>query len=135
MALGSTAADGRKPVVFVIDDDQDFLEAVRATIACAGLVPVVYTSPAQFLREYSPVSEACIVLDVRMPQMSGFEVLGKLREHDAPNPVIMISGASIEKEARELQVAVVAKPFDPEELLLRIEEAIASQGPREVSAR
>jgi two-component system response regulator FixJ len=122
-----------EPLVHVIDDD----EAVRASLAfrleMADLPNRTYASPVDFLSVASSLKEGCIVTDVRMPEMSGLELIRRLHDRGVGLPIIVITGhgdVPLAVEAmREGVKDFIEKPFDDEVLLASIRRALASQTP------
>ncbi|MCU0703242.1 MAG: response regulator [Fimbriiglobus sp.] len=116
------------PTVFVVDDD----DAVRKAVASAGGLlghPVrAFASAAAFLAAYTPDQPGCLVLDVKMPGMTGLELQRKLANDGVPLPVVMISGHAdvrIAVEAMTLgAVTLLEKPFRLDELLGQVQKAI-----------
>jgi FixJ family two-component response regulator len=116
------------PTVFVVDDD----DAVRKAVAAAGGLlghPVrAFASAADFLTAYSPDAAGCLVLDVKMPGMTGLELQRKLADDGVSLPVVMISGHAdvrIAVEAMTLgAVTLLEKPFSLDELLAQVRKAI-----------
>jgi FixJ family two-component response regulator len=116
------------PTVFVVDDD----DAVRKAVASAGGLlghPVrSFASAADFLTAYTPDQSGCLVLDVKMPGMSGLELQRKLADDGVSLPVVMISGHAdvrIAVEAMTLgAVTLLEKPFSLDELLGQVRKAI-----------
>jgi FixJ family two-component response regulator len=80
------------PTVFVVDDDQQVRESLDALIQSMNLDVECYASGREFLDRYSPERPGCVVLDLRMPQLGGQEVIDELNARDADVPIIMISG-------------------------------------------
>lgn len=117
-----------KPTVFVVDDD----DAVRRAVASAGGLlghPVrAFASAAEFLAAYSPDLPGCLVLDVKMPGMTGLELQRKLADDGVTLPVVMISGHAdvrIAVEAMTLgAITLLEKPFSLDELLAQIRKAL-----------
>ena len=64
----------RKPVVYIVDDDDGMRRALTVLMTTVGYQPVAFASPSEFLAKYDPTQPSCLVLDVRMPEMSGLEV-------------------------------------------------------------
>jgi FixJ family two-component response regulator len=116
------------PTVFVVDDD----DAVRAAVAAAGGLlghPVrAFASAAAFLAAYTADQPGCLVLDVKMPGMSGLELQRKLADDGVTLPVVMISGHAdvrIAVEAMTLgAVTLLEKPFALDALLGHVRTAI-----------
>lgn len=117
-----------EPTVFVVDDDEDMRNSLQRLLDVAGMRVEVYDSAVAFLESYSPRRPGCLVLDVRMPGMSGLELQEKLQSRGARIPVIIITGhADVPKAVRALRSGAmdfIEKPFNARELLRRIEEAV-----------
>jgi len=64
----------RSPIVFIVDDDEAVRNSLRLLIKSLGLAPLALGSAHEFLEGYDPAQPGCVVLDVRMPQMSGLEL-------------------------------------------------------------
>ena len=116
------------PTIFVVDDD----EAVGRALASAGRLlgrPVrAFTSAASFLAAYEPDQPGCLVLDIRMPGMTGLELQRKLADDGVTLPVVMVSGHAdvrIAVEAMTLgAVTLLEKPFRLDELLGHVRRAL-----------
>ena len=117
-----------EPTVFVVDDDPSALKAVCFLIEADGLRVEGFPSAAAFLKAYSPDRPGCLLLDVRMPEMSGLELQAALRRAGATLPIIMISGhgdvATCAQAFRAGALDFLEKPTDDKVLLCRIREAI-----------
>jgi two-component system response regulator FixJ len=115
-----------EPVVHVIDDD----DAVRESLLKSARIPVkTYESASAFLRTSPPVATGCVITDVRMPDISGIELLQRLRERNIGVPVIVITGhgdVPLAVEAMKLGAAdFFEKPFDDDALLAAIRSALS----------
>jgi two-component system, LuxR family, response regulator FixJ len=118
----------RKPVVYIVDDDDGMRRALTVLTTTVGYQPVAFAKPSEFLAKYDPAQPGCLVLDVRMPEMSGLEVQQHLNKAGAMLPVILISGHG------DIPMAVQAmkdgafdflqKPFRDQELIDRINGAL-----------
>jgi FixJ family two-component response regulator len=112
----------------VVDDDDDVRVALRRLVSSAGFAVETYASGAEFLHSVDDHEPDCVVLDLHMPEMSGFEVQGALAVAHAGVPVVMITGHETpESHARALQLGAKAypcKPVDDEALLAAIGSAI-----------
>jgi two-component system response regulator FixJ len=118
----------RKPVVYIVDDDDGMRRALTVLTTTVGYQPVAFAKPSAFLANYDPAQPGCLVLDVRMPEMSGLEVQQHLNKAGAMLPVILISGHG------DIPMAVQAmkdgafdflqKPFRDQELIDRINGAL-----------
>ena len=80
------------PIVFVVDDNSAVCDAIRWLVEEVGLQAKTFTSAQEFLTFYRPGMRGCMVLDVRMPEMSGLDLQEKLIEAKCRIPVIFISG-------------------------------------------
>lgn len=121
--------DKKSPeTVFIIDDDDAVRDALGMLISSAGLHAEQYGSASRFLEEYDPNRPGCLLLDIRMPGMSGLELQQHLKERGTEPPIIFITGHG------DIPMAVqatkrgafdfVQKPVDDDELLERIHEAL-----------
>ena len=82
-----------EPIVYIIDDDQAMVESLSWIIESIGLRVRTHVRAQDFLDEYDPQQHGCLLLDVRMPGMSGPELQIKLNEQGLPTlPIIFISG-------------------------------------------
>ena len=80
------------PIVTVVDDDDQVRDSLAALIQSTNLDVECYASGTEFLDRHSAERPGCIVLDLRMPQVSGLEVIAELRARGIQTPIIMISG-------------------------------------------
>lgn len=112
----------------VVDDDDDVRVALRRLVSSAGFAVETYASGAEFLHSVDDHEPDCVVLDLHMPQMSGFEVQGALALEHAGVPVVVITGHDTpESRARALSLgakAYLCKPVDDKALLSAIGAAI-----------
>ena len=117
------------PIVFVVDDDAAIRDAVRKLISSVGLRVEVFGSTREFLNAKRPVAPACLVLDVRLPDVSGLEFQRDLAHANIQIPIIFITGhADIPMTVRAMKAGAVeflTKPFRGQELLDAIQDAIA----------
>ena len=117
----------------IVDDDEDVRQALARLLRSLGHQVKVYGSAEDF--EAETVSVDCLILDVRLPGLSGPELRERLRRRGAPTPVVFITGNS-DPEARDGSPAIdtpsLAKPFDEVTLMAAIAHAIKSApAPRE----
>lgn len=118
----------RKPVIYIVDDDDGMRRALTVLMTTVGYTPVAFDKPGEFLAKYNPAQPSCLVLDVRMPEMSGLEVQQQLNRNGSMLPVILVSGHG------DIPMAVQAmkdgafdflqKPFRDQDLLDRINGAL-----------
>lgn len=115
--------------VFVIDDDQAMRDSLRFLISSVGLTVECFSSAEDFLFAYDAGRPGCVVLDVRMPGLSGLELLEKLEEDRFRPPVVLITGhGDIPMSVRALKAGAfdfIEKPFSDQVLLERIQQALA----------
>jgi two-component system response regulator FixJ len=118
----------RSPVVFIVDDDEAVRSSLRLLLKSVGQVPVALGSAREFLDKYDPAQPGCLVLDVRMPEMSGLELQEKLNLRGAVIPVIFITGHGDVPMAVEAMQAgafdFLQKPFRDQDLIDRIQRAL-----------
>ncbi len=129
-----------QPTVFVIDDDADVRESLHDLLGSVKTPVKSYASATEFLDDYDPSTPGCVLLDVRMPGMSGLELQDKLRQQRIDIPIIIITGhGDVPMALRAMKngaVDFIEKPFRPQVLLDRINEAIDKDaGTRKASAR
>ncbi len=115
--------------VHIVDDDDAARDSLRALLESYGFLVTDHASGNDFLREFSGMGPACLLLDIHMPGISGFELLKILRARNLHIPVIMISGrVDSDLRGRLTQngaAAVFDKPLDEDELIQAIEAALA----------
>ena len=118
----------RSPVVFIVDDDEAVRSSLRLLLKSVGLVPAAVGSAGEFLDTYDPAQPGCLVLDVRMPKISGLELQEKLNLQGAVIPVIFITGHGDVPMAVEAMQAgafdFLQKPFRDQDLIDRIQRAL-----------
>jgi two-component system, LuxR family, response regulator FixJ len=116
-------------VVMVVDDDAGVRNAMRALLKSVGLNSALYASAQEFLAAYQPSQLGCLVLDIRMPGMSGLELQQQLNLRGAVIPVIFMTGhGDIPMAVEAMQHGAfdfLQKPFRDQDLLDRIQRAIA----------
>lgn len=117
-----------EPTVLVVDDDEGVREGIGLLLETVGLACQLFGSATEFLEAYDPQNGGCLVLDIRMPRMSGLELQQKLKELGATIPIIFITGhgdVPMAVEAmREGALDFIRKPFREQDLLDRINEAL-----------
>jgi two-component system response regulator FixJ len=115
-------------MVHVIDDDLGVRKSLQLVMESASLAVKVYESGEEFLDGVDPERPGCIVLDLRMPEMSGIEVLQRLRASQNEIPAIIISGhADVPAAIRSMKLGAIdllQKPFEPRSLLDAVQGAI-----------
>ena len=125
----ATPASPAAPVVFVVDDDRHIRAGLRDVLEAHGKQVKDYASGEAFLAAYRPGGDGCLLVDARLPGMSGIEVLHRLREAGHPLPAIVITGNSDVPMAVQAMKAgaldFIEKPVGPEELLASVARAQA----------
>jgi len=118
----------REGVVFVVDDDSAMREALSSLIRSAGVSVEAFASAREYLEHKRPDLPACLVLDVRMPGMSGLELQRELAAAGAHPPIIFITAHGDEKmrlQARRAgAVEFLSKPFDNDALIDSVRAAL-----------
>jgi two-component system response regulator FixJ len=127
----TSAGDSRvePPTVFVVDDDSESRTALQQLLQSVRLNVETFASADEFLARDDRPRCGCLVLDVRMPRMSGLELQQQLRERHAFLPIIFVTAyaeVSLAVEAMKAgAVDFVQKPYSPQELLDKIQHALA----------
>jgi FixJ family two-component response regulator len=116
------------PIVFVVEDDSSMREALTDLITSVGLLVEAFKSAREFLEHRRGDAPACLVLDVRLPGLSGLDLQRELVRTEAPIPIIFITGhGDIPMSVRAIKegaVEFLAKPFRDQELLDAIQHAL-----------
>jgi len=116
------------PVVFIVDDDEAVRNSLRLLVKSVGLTAVALVSAQEFLTSYDPQQPGCLVLDVRMPGMSGLELQQQLNLRGAVIPVIFITGhGDVPMAVEAMQQGAfdfLQKPFRDQDLIDRIQRAL-----------
>jgi two-component system CheB/CheR fusion protein len=125
--------------IFVVDDNRDVREAMRIVLTQAGYQVRTSADALSFLESYRPGDTGCLVVDVRMPGMSGLEMLGRLAAQGSKFPAIVVTGQGDIPMAVEAMragaVDFIEKPVDPASLLASIDRALRqAASPSERSA-
>ena len=114
--------------VYVVDDDKAVRESLQRLMESVGVVVETYPSAQAFLDGYDRARPGCLVLDIRMPGMSGLELQEKLADEGIGLPVIIISAhGNVEKAVRAMKAGAVdfiKKPYKGQLLLERIRQAL-----------
>jgi len=124
-----TANSEAASIVFVIDDDAAVREALADLFQSVGLGVETYGSTDEFLRRGAPEQPSCLVLDVRLPGLSGLDFQAELTKADVRVPVIFITGhGDIPMTVRAMKAGAVeflTKPFRDQELLDAVQRGLA----------
>lgn len=118
----------RAPTVFVVDDDDAVRSSLRLLLRSVGLSATALSSAQEFLDSYDPQQPGCLVLDVRMPGMSGLELQQQLNLRGAIIPVIFITGhGDVPMAVEAMQHGAfdfLQKPFRDQDLIDRVQRAL-----------
>ena len=116
------------PTVFIIDDDSGMRQAVQDLVESVGLRAEAFSTGEEFLRKPRTTYPSCLVLDVRLPQMSGLDFQRQLAEIGVQIPIIFITAhGDIPMSVRALKsgaVEFLTKPFRDQDLLDAIQQAL-----------
>ncbi|MGY0835124.1 response regulator transcription factor [Azospirillum argentinense] len=119
--------------VFVLDDDEAVRDSVVILLECEGFRVESFESPLAFLESDAPSRPGCLLVDVRMPQMSGLDVQERLVQEGRALPVIVMTGhADVPLAVRAMKAGAidfVEKPFDEQALIGSVKAALARAVP------
>lgn len=125
------------PTVFIVDDDEAVRASLRLLLKSVGIAAQAFGSAQEFLASFDPARPGCLVLDIRMPGMSGMELQQHLNMRGAIIPVLFISGHGDVPMAVEAMkngaFDFLQKPFRDQELIDRVQRALARDGESRVS--
>lgn len=117
-----------EPVVFVVDDDDAFRDALRRLLTSAGFSVEAFATAQAFLGASRPAAPACLVLDVYLPGLSGLDLQRELIKRHAVLPIIFLTGrGDIAMSVRAMKSGAaefLTKPFRPQDLLVAVEQAV-----------
>ncbi|MEJ2610656.1 MAG: response regulator transcription factor [Candidatus Thiodiazotropha sp.] len=120
--------DHMKPMVFVVDDDEEVRNALKLLFESVGLPVICYASALEYLGQFDEALPGCLVVDIRMPGMSGLDMQEKLVEYPIHPPVIIVTGhGDVPMAVRAVQAGAVdfiEKPFRDQLLLDSVHRAI-----------
>ena len=126
--MSKSVTDNITDKVFVIDDDESIREALKSLIRSVGLSVETFASAQEFLQSPRPDVPSCLILDVRMPGLSGLDLQRDLTEANIHIPIIFITGhGDIPMSVRAMKAGAVeflTKPFRDQDLLDAIQQAL-----------
>src|SRR5438132_5269836 len=118
-----------KAIVFVVDDDASVREGLGSLIRSAGLEVETFASAQEFLARSRADVPSCLVLDVRLPGLSGLDLQHELAKADVQIPIVFLTGhGDIPTSVRAIKAGALeflTKPFNDEDLLNAIQQGIA----------
>lgn len=116
------------PIIFVIDDDEAVRLSTEMLVRSMGLRAEAFASATEFLEDFDTEQPGCVILDIRMPGMSGLELQAHLHEIGAAIPVIFVTGHGdvpmAVKAMKAGAVDFIQKPFRDQELIDRVHAAL-----------
>ena len=116
------------PIVFIVDDDRDVRDSLRRLLTSVGLIAEVFDTAQAFLTARRPDAPSCLVLDVRLPGLSGLDLQRELAAADISVPIIFLTGyGDIPMSVRAMKAGAtefLTKPFREQDLLDAIRHAI-----------
>jgi FixJ family two-component response regulator len=117
-----------RSIVFVVDDDASVREAIRSLLRSVGLQVEVFGTAVEFLKKKSPNVPACLVLDIRLPGVSGLDFQAELAKANIHIPIVFITGhGDIPMTVRAMKAGAVeflTKPFRDQDLLDAVQIAL-----------
>lgn len=134
--MTSHPAQSAPPTVYLVDDDDAFRDSLRALCESVGHLVLDWSSGVSFLDAYHDGLAGCLLLDIRMPEMSGLEVQQQLNARASTLPILLITGhGDVPLAVRAMKAGAydfLQKPFSDQDLLDRIHEALRrNQGSRD----
>ncbi len=127
-----------EPTVFVVDDDAAVCDALGMLLRAAGMSVETFRSAAAFLKTYRPERAGCLVLDIRMPGMTGLDLQDELHKRRISVPIVFLTGhGDVPLAVRALKkgaVDFIEKPHEEERLVLAVLNALRSDGDRRKQA-
>src|SRR6201996_5612152 len=118
----------KSSTVYVVDDDDGMRRALSLLLNTVGYKTAAFATPAEFLEKFKPDSAGCLVLDIRMPGMSGLELQQHLNRMGSMLPVIFITGhGDVPMAVQAMKQGAfefIQKPFREQDLLDRINQAL-----------
>jgi FixJ family two-component response regulator len=118
-----------QPTVYIIDDDAEVLQATERLLASAGMSVAAFQSPRAFLGSYDERTTGCLVLDLVMPELTGFEVQRALDERGKLLPIVFLTARGDIRTCAEAMkngaVDFLTKPVDDTDLFAAVAQALA----------
>jgi FixJ family two-component response regulator len=122
--------DTARPLIVIVDDEDCIRRALSRLMISAGFRAQAFGSGEEFFASLQATRPDCVILDLHMPAMSGFDIQERLRTEQNPIPVVVITGHdSTESQQRALSAGAVAylrKPVDDQALLAAISNAVST---------
>ncbi|RMM53733.1 Two-component DNA-binding response regulator [Pseudomonas syringae pv. atrofaciens] len=138
MSTAATASPIEEPIIYVLDDDLSVRSSLEDLLASVGLRSMLFGSTREFLDTPRPDAPGCLILDIRMPGMSGLDFQEHMARSGISLPVIFITGhGDIPMSVRAMKAGAVeflTKPFRDQDLLDAIQQGLAQDRSRRQSA-
>ena len=126
-------------VVFVVDDDPAVRDSIAMLVRSEGLAVRTFDSAGRFLIAWDRCAPGCLIVDLRLPGLSGLDLQERLAGDDRAPPIIFLTGyGTVPAAVRALKAGAMdflEKPFDPATLLARVREALATDLERRSDTR
>jgi FixJ family two-component response regulator len=126
--MNRSVATAEQPIIFVVDDDQSMREALGSLFRSVGHKVELFGSAADLLKGKLPEVASCLVLDVRLPGLSGLDFQAKLAESDIRIPIIFMTGhGDIPMSVKAIKAGAIdflTKPFREQEMLDAVSQAL-----------
>lgn len=115
-------------LVFIVDDDEDVRDALAMLMRAAGLRAATYASARDFLQRFNPRDSGCLVLDIRMPGMSGIELQAELHKRRIRLPIVFLTGhGDVPLAVKAMKAGAadfIQKPLDEHRLVMAVMNAL-----------
>lgn len=121
-------SDAQRQTVFIVDDDEDLRDALSLLMRVAGLQSRTYASAREFLQKLNPDDSGCLLLDIRMPGMTGMELQAELHKRRIRWPIVFLTGhADVPLAVRAMKAGAfdfIQKPLDEHRLVVAVMNAL-----------
>jgi len=128
--MQQTTPNKKAPTVFIVDDDPAVRDAMRWLMEQVKLKVQVFASADEFLANYIPGTRGCVILDIRMPGMSGLELQERMKSSSTLLPIVIITGhGDVSIAVRAMKAGAVEflqKPFNDQMLLDTVQSALST---------
>ncbi len=130
-----------EPTIFIVDDDEAVRDSLEFLLSASGYTTEGWSSPVEFLDRASarPLGPGCLLLDVRMPEMDGLTLLGRLRDYGVALPVVIMTGhGDVPLAVRAMKAGAsdfVEKPFSQETITSAVSAALKRPAADNAGAR
>ena len=115
-------------LIRLVDDDADFLEGLAFVLEAKGWAVAAYQDPVEFLKADRPSESGCLILDIRMPDMSGIELQSEMKARGIDLPIIILTGhADVDSAVKTLKMGAtdfLQKPVNSDDLFEAVENAV-----------